>query len=184
MKKLIIAVMAALLALSIGLGFIITNAFAVDVDIRPAEPSENGIEREPVFRLTEEGKKMLARLVYLEVGGQSADTQRMITEVILNRLDSEIWGNTITDVMFAPGQFPPVSRLYTVPEDEIYDQILGIVKTVCMEGCQVLPSRVIFYCEFPFSWAVYEGYSEGCYFASSVYYPLPDGMTWTEWRAE
>ena len=133
--KTILAV-TLMLAIMAGLSALMAEAYAVDTIIdetKTAVPSDEGVGREPVFRLTEEGQRMLARLVWLEVRGQSPECQRMICEVILNRLASGIWGNTITDVMFAEGQFPPVRWLYQVTDDtEGYAEVLDIVQTVCM----------------------------------------------------
>ena len=170
----------ALFALMIGAGIALAAVYAADTQaaVVVAKPSETvGISRvddpepDPAFNLTEEGIKMLSRLVWLESCGCSPECQRHIAEVVLNRLDLGLWGNTITDVMFSPGQFPPVNFLYTVPADDpIYLSIIDIVKDVVQNGVSI-PKRVIFYCENGyFGWARAEFDMENCFFSSSWYF--------------
>ena len=53
----------------------------------------------------EQERKLLAACVMMEAGG-SYEGQLAVANVILNRVKSGRWGNTITDVIYAKGQFP------------------------------------------------------------------------------
>lgn len=64
--------------------------------------------RSPIT-LSEEDINLLATIVTLESGGESYDGQLAVANVIINRLLSGHWGNTIADVVYAPYQFSCVS---------------------------------------------------------------------------
>ena len=55
--------------------------------------------------LTEEEKELICRITYLEAGNQCIEGQRAVIEVILNRIISPRWPNTIVEVLSAPRQF-------------------------------------------------------------------------------
>lgn len=48
---------------------------------------------------------LMASIVMLEAGGESFDGQVAVANVILNRVQNGYWGKTVTDVIYAPGQF-------------------------------------------------------------------------------
>lgn len=61
--------------------------------------------------VTEKEFEELCRIVQSEAGGQDIVGKILIANVIFNRMDSPKFGaNTIHDVIFAPGQFSPVSN--------------------------------------------------------------------------
>ena len=89
----------ALILLMISTLYIIPMVYAEDVydleEVNYAKPSETvGVTNPEVkydFNLTTEGKRMLARLVYLEARGNSNELRRCITEVVLNRMVFGHW---------------------------------------------------------------------------------------------
>lgn len=48
---------------------------------------------------------LLARLVRAEAGNQSLDGKRAVVDVVLNRVDSSVFPDTISEVIYQPGQF-------------------------------------------------------------------------------
>ena len=63
--------------------------------------------------ITDEDKTLLALCIYHEARGESFEGQRAVAEVILNRVLSEKWPNTIKEVINDEGQFDCASYLLT-----------------------------------------------------------------------
>lgn len=61
------------------------------------------------FGLSEEDINLMAAVMTLECGNESYEGQLAVANVILNRLQSGRWGNTISDVVYAPSQFTVVN---------------------------------------------------------------------------
>lgn len=101
-------------------------------------------------------REMLARLVYLEGNTESLECQKAIVSVVINRLNSGYWGNTINSVIYASGQFVTASRiLYTTPTSTNYEA----VDYVLTNGV-TLPSYVLYFREgYHFSWNGYVPYT-------------------------
>lgn len=59
---------------------------------------------------TDEDLMWLARIVHVEVKGLSINAKVAVANVVLNRVKSPEFPNTIYDVIFASGQFPPVRK--------------------------------------------------------------------------
>lgn len=73
--------------------------------------------------------RMLAALIQLEAGGEPIEGQIAVGCVVMNRVRSLGYPNTIADVIFAPGQFGP-SRF--IPEMMATDNI----KPICREAAK------------------------------------------------
>lgn len=145
----------------------------------PAEPSI-GIGRhdkvehnEPALFVSEAGYKAyeyeleyVARLVYLEARGEPVSCQRAVTEVIFNRLASGLWGDSLTEVIYADGEFEPAAY---IAESETTDEIRAIVYDVFWNGSSI-PERVLFFrADYYHQWtgAVDEFAIGSTYFSSS-----------------
>ena len=63
------------------------------------------------LHLTQDEVDLLARLVYLEARGECEAGQQAVAEVVLNRVLSDQFPDTVEDVIFQPGQFAPASLL-------------------------------------------------------------------------
>lgn len=59
---------------------------------------------------TDEDLLWLARIVHVEVKGLSVNGRVAVANVVLNRVKSPKFPNTVYDVIFASGQFPPVKK--------------------------------------------------------------------------
>ena len=53
-------------------------------------------------------EELLAALIYCEAGGEPYEGMLAVGTVVLNRVNSQFFKNTITDVIYSPGQFQPV----------------------------------------------------------------------------
>ncbi|GAB6179707.1 cell wall hydrolase [Desulfotomaculum defluvii] len=62
----------------------------------------------PVISYTDQDLDLLARLVTAEAGGEPLEAQIGVAAVVINRVQSSIFPNTIRDVIYAPNQFSPV----------------------------------------------------------------------------
>lgn len=69
---------------------------------------------------------LIAHMVQAEAGGQCEEGLKLVIDTVLNRVDSEYFPDTVTDVILAPGQFAVVENgaiQKAQPTDEIYDLI-------------------------------------------------------------
>lgn len=110
---------------------------------------------------------MLCRIVELEAGGESEECRAAVTAVILNRLASGIWGNSLTDVLTAD-QFDTVPFADTV---DVQQSTADVVADVWENGCAV-PADVLFFRDtyyHTFCGAVDEFYVGAMYFSSSIW---------------
>jgi spore germination cell wall hydrolase CwlJ-like protein len=53
---------------------------------------------------------LLSALVYCEAGGESDEGKLAVASVVINRVNSGNYGNSIYDVIYAKGQFGPVTN--------------------------------------------------------------------------
>ena len=106
---------------------------------------------------------MIARLLYREAGAASLECQKMVVSVIFNRYDAAGEGTSLSDIVYAKGQFTPASLLYrTTPTEQNYEAVDYVVK-----NGSVLPPYVRFFrADYHFNWSGYVGYTslDGTYF--------------------
>lgn len=124
------------------------GAFILDPDAMPDDPF---IYEEPVreyvepryegLKLTDEETTLLARLIYVEARGECEDGQQAIAEVVLNRITSGLFGNSLTNLINDESQFVPRKLLKEAkPGQAQYDAI-----DRALYGPYVLPKEVMFY---------------------------------------
>jgi hypothetical protein len=110
---------------------------------------------------------MLCRIVELEAGGESEECRAAVTAVILNRLASGIWGESLSDVLTA-------DQFDTVPfagAADVQQSTADVVADVWENGCDV-PADVLFFRDtfyHTFYGAVDEFAVGAMYFSSSVW---------------
>lgn len=83
------------------------------VCVRRVIPNDTMINRtigHKVSDYSEEDISILERIVEAEAGDQGVEGMIYVADVILNRVSSKKFPNTIHDVVFAPGQFSPISN--------------------------------------------------------------------------
>jgi len=82
------------------------------------------------FELTESEKKFIAKVVWVEARGESRKGQQAVAEVILNRLASEKFPNTLDGVVYAANQFNSAKFLnkakpYQMQFEAVENALLG-----------------------------------------------------------
>lgn len=107
-----------------------------DKEAMPEEPFLY-YEAEPVrgecrydFELTEDEKWFIAKVVWVEARGESREGQQAVAEVILNRMASEKFPNTLSGVVYAAGQFKSAKFLdkakpYQMQYEAVENALLG-----------------------------------------------------------
>lgn len=77
-----------------------------------------------VIPVSEEDIHTMAKLVYLEARGESYRGQVAVAEVVINRVLSKNYPNTVNGVVYQSGQFTPAHRIpYTTARQEQYDAV-------------------------------------------------------------
>lgn len=130
---------------------------------------------EPVITYTEDELFCLAAAVYQEAGGDacSDETRLYAGSVVLNRLANGYWGDTIREVLEAPGQYGLFSktgvcfpeRATQEVEQEAVVRAYRIAEQLLTEG-SVLPSNVIWQAEFKQGNGIY-AFQDDTYFCYS-----------------
>lgn len=82
--------------------------------------------------LITEDMRTLAQLVQAEAGNQDLTGKRLVADVVLNRVDSERFPNTVKEVIF---QRNPVQFGVTV--DGAFDRVVGDVPEECFKAVQM-----------------------------------------------
>lgn len=90
---------------------------------RYTDPLDYTVQRYPDITLSEEDKLLLAKLVWLEARGEDMDGQQAVAEVVLNRVKSPYFPNTVSEVIWAENQFPSKFLATATPVQAQYDAI-------------------------------------------------------------
>lgn len=71
------------------------------------------------FAITEDDYQVLLQIVQAEAGGEDIKGRMLVANVVLNRLEIGFGGDTISEVVFAKGQFSPIAdgRFFEVTPD-------------------------------------------------------------------
>ena len=127
-----------------------SGAWAFDKNAMPEDPIRyyeedlRGEPRYPHIQLTDEEKYLLARVVWVESRGESAEGQQAVAEVILNRLASDSFPNSLRSVIYADGQFRSVNYLEeATPEQAQFDAIDHAIY-----GPYILPEDVVHFATY------------------------------------
>ena len=94
--------------------------------VDPIETEEIEVIKEPL--ISEEDRFLLASLVYAEAGNQDLTGKRLVADVVFNRVDSDIYPDTIREVIYQKYQFAPVldrglERAFSEVTDECYEAV-------------------------------------------------------------
>lgn len=82
--------------------------FIVSKDAKlPAEFIEEAKEVKPIKTYTDADVLLLAQLIFVETRGGSLERSLGVANVVLNRVKSNRYPNTLHGVVYQPGQFPP-----------------------------------------------------------------------------
>lgn len=138
-------------------------------DLTQSEESNvEEIESAPVdnrqIKLSDSDRELLAQLLYHEGRGESQECQRAIVSVVINRLNSGFWGDTLYSVIYAPSQFSPASAGMlpgTKPLQAQYDAI----DYVCEHGVTIDTHCYYFRASYYFSWGTPYMHIDNTYFS-------------------
>ncbi len=128
-----------------------SGGWAYDKSAMPEEPfiyveEKPYVEcRYPGLHLTYEDKMLLAAMVWVEARGESFDGQQAVAEVVLNRVKSGNFPDTVRGVIYAQDQFRSTKHL---KDAEPYQTQFEAVEQA-LEGPYVLPEDVVFFATYP-----------------------------------
>lgn len=128
-----------------------SGAWAFDKDAMPEDPflyfeeDLRGEPRYPDIQLTYEERQLLARVIWVEAQGECEEGQQAVAEVVLNRMASPNFGNTLKGVIYGEGQFRSVPYLEDAePHQAQYEAIEAAIY-----GPYVLPENVVHFATYP-----------------------------------
>lgn len=97
--------------------------------------------RYPEIRLTLEEEDILAKLIWAEARGESPEGQQAVAEVVLNRLVSEDFADSLVEVIYREGQFRGIPYMEDAePTQAQYDAI-----EAALYGPNILPMDVYYF---------------------------------------
>ena len=107
------------------LGLIICLMFVVKVYAAIPTDVEQAIQENEITEVTEAEIEMLAHLVKAEAGNQTFLGKQLVVDVVLNRVRSDKFPNTIEGVIYAQGQFACAGYFMSKkPSAEDYDAVM------------------------------------------------------------
>ena len=104
------------------------------------------LQFKPAYKYTDEDFWYLSHVIAAECGADwcKDETLFYVGSVVLNRVDSDAFPNTIREVVMAPGQYAPASYLANYePSERVIE-----VTTELLEQGSVLPSQVVYHANF------------------------------------
>jgi len=128
----------------------VSGAWAFDKSAMPEEPfiyyEENlmGDPRYPNIQLTYSEKRLLASVVWVEARGEPKEGQQAVAEVILNRLASDRFPDTLKGIVYADNQFRSAAFLEeATPEQAQFDAVEHAIY-----GPYILPEDVVHFATY------------------------------------
>ena len=112
--------------------------FIYTVEKPEADPRYN-------VELTWEQQQLLAKLIWLEARGESAEGQQAVAEVVLNRLVSGKFGSTLEEVIYGEGQFRSTPFLVEAEAWQAQYEALD----AALSGPNILPMNVMYFATYP-----------------------------------
>lgn len=127
-----------------------SGAWAFDKSAMPEEPFlyyEEGLgdqSRYTNLKLTYEEIQLLARVIWVEARGESEEGQQAVAEVILNRIASDGFADTLEGVIYADGQFRSAGYLDEAEPHQV--QYEAIDRAIY--GPYILPENVVHFATY------------------------------------
>lgn len=104
-----------------------------------------GIETESERTYTDEDLWYLSRVIQAESGYCSIEMQEGVGSVVLNRRDSDLFPDTIREVIEQPGQYSTLSWLSSqIPTEEVIEVSIDL-----LENGSKFPPEVVWQANFP-----------------------------------
>lgn len=130
-----------------------------------ASQGHSTVQNEPVYVSYDE-EWLLAWIIYMEAGSYWIPdyVQQYVGSVVLNRVASSNFPNTITEVLYQPGQYyAAMTGLYYAPDERAQANARYL-----LENGSVLPADVLFQANFTQGTGVYHEYQDP-YLGSSYF---------------
>lgn len=107
--------------------------------------TETETELEAETKYTEDDFELLARVIEAEAGGESDYHKLCVGTVVMNRVASDKYPNTLTEVIYQPGQYQCVtnSHINKEPSESSYEAAESI-----LDGRRMFRSSVVYQAEF------------------------------------
>ena len=118
---------------------------------------------------SEDELELLIRVIYLEAGAESDLCIRCCADVAFNQLQSGLFGNTLTEVLYRPNNYD--ETVWNAWATEPSDRVREIVMDVYNNGIS-LPARIVYYRNYyfhTFQYSVPEFTTDNVYFSSSTW---------------
>lgn len=90
-----------------------TTAKPAETEAAPSDDKTETAEKTPVIKYTDEELQMFYYVVEGEVGGCSEQSKLAVANVIINRVKSSKFSNSLTGVLTAKGQFTAINNYYS-----------------------------------------------------------------------
>ena len=122
-----------------------TPVSLVHTTVATPEATEPPESRYAGIVLTEEDVDLLARIIWLEARGECFEGQQAVAEVVFNRMLSDVFPDTLYEVIYQKGQFSTASRVQQATPGET--QYRAIYEA--LTGSPILPLEVVFFATSP-----------------------------------
>lgn len=98
--------------------------------MQQAEIEESEAPQEPLYAWTEENEYMLLKIAMAEMESESIESKALVIRVVLNRVESDSFPDTIKEVLYQKSQFTPIwnGRYDRVEPDEDCKEALEMVR--------------------------------------------------------
>ena len=126
-----------------------TQEFETETVAEPSnlieEETQTELEAEAETKYTEDDFELLARVIEAEAGGESDYHKLCVGTVVMNRVASDKYPNTLTEVIYQPGQYQCVtnSHINNEPSESSYEAAESI-----LDGRRMFRSSVVYQAEF------------------------------------
>lgn len=128
---------------------------------------QNDVKIPVSIACSEDELELLIRVIYLEAGAESDICIRCCTDVAFNQLQSGLFGNTLMEVLYRPGNYD--ETVWNAWTKEPSDRVREIVMDVYTNGIS-LPARIVYYRNtyfHTFRYSIPEFTTDNVYFSSS-----------------
>lgn len=95
-------------------------------------------------KLSSKDISLLEKLVMAEAGGEPYEGQLAVANVVMNRLDSEYFPDTVRKVIYEKNQFSPAMS-GVINKMKPTDSVKKAVREVVVEGVRILDDDVVFF---------------------------------------
>lgn len=103
--------------------------------------------------ITREEFEDLSKLVYLEAGAESFESQFVVASVVFNLRDAGYWGDSIEEVIYYPNLFSPADKI----QESKGRCDMAVAASLAFRW--LVPRRVRYFrADRPHNWAYYETY--------------------------